>query len=33
MQNQASLTEAFFETTESSDLSKLLATRLELECK
>ena len=33
MQNQAFLTEAFFETTESSDLSKLLATRLELECK
>ena len=33
MQNQASLTEAFFETTESGDLSKLLATRLELECK
>ncbi|WP_291008610.1 DUF1007 family protein [Hoeflea sp.] len=32
-QNQASLTEAFFETTESGDLSKLLATRLELECK
>lgn len=32
-QNQASLTEAFFETTESSDLSKLLATRLELDCK
>lgn len=32
-QNQASLTEAFFETTQSSDLSKLLATRLELECK
>lgn len=31
-QNQASLTEAFFETTESGDLSKLLATRLELEC-
>ena len=31
-QNQASLTEAFFETTESSDLSKLLATRLELDC-
>lgn len=31
-QNQASLTEAFFETTQSSDLSKLLATRLELEC-
>ncbi len=30
-QNQASLTEAFFETTGSSDLSKLLATRLELE--
>ncbi|MDP2120544.1 MAG: DUF1007 family protein [Hoeflea sp.] len=33
MQNQASLTEAFFETTGSGDLSKLLATRLELECK
>ena len=32
-QNQASLTEAFFETTQSSDLSKLLATRLELDCK
>ncbi|MEM5470142.1 DUF1007 family protein [Hoeflea sp. AS60] len=32
-QNQASLTEAFFETTESSDLSKLFATRLELDCK
>ncbi|MBC7283876.1 MAG: DUF1007 family protein [Hoeflea sp.] len=32
-QNQASLTEAFFETTGSGDLSKLLATRLELECK
>ena len=32
-QNQASLTEAFFETTKSSDLSKLLATRLELDCK
>ncbi len=31
-QNQASLTEAFFETTQSSDLSKLLATRLELDC-
>ncbi|WP_340160386.1 DUF1007 family protein [uncultured Hoeflea sp.] len=31
-QNQASLTEAFFETTGSGDLSKLLATRLELEC-
>jgi ABC-type uncharacterized transport system substrate-binding protein len=31
-QNQASLTEAFFETTESGDLSKLLATRLELNC-
>ena len=32
-QNQASLTEAFFETTESADLSKLLATRLELDCR
>tara|TARA_R110002020_G_scaffold145912_2_gene320257 strand:- start:8317 stop:8973 length:657 start_codon:yes stop_codon:yes gene_type:complete len=32
-QNQASLTEAFFETTGSGDLSKLLATRLELDCK
>ncbi|OCW59417.1 DUF1007 family protein [Hoeflea olei] len=32
-ENQASLTEAFFETTQSSDLSKLLATRLELTCK
>jgi len=32
-QNQASLTEAFFETTTNSDLSKLFATRLELECK
>tara|TARA_R110002020_G_scaffold84230_7_gene208805 strand:+ start:1061 stop:1717 length:657 start_codon:yes stop_codon:yes gene_type:complete len=32
-QNQASLTEAFFETTGSGDLSKLLATRLELVCK
>lgn len=32
-QNQASLTEAFFETTKSGDLSKLLATRLELDCK
>jgi ABC-type uncharacterized transport system substrate-binding protein len=32
-QNQASLTEAFFETTKSSDLSKLFATRLELDCK
>lgn len=32
-QNQASLTEAFFETTESGDLSKLLATRLELDCQ
>lgn len=32
-QNQASLTEAFFETTQSGDLSKLLATRLELDCK
>ena len=31
-QNQASLTEAFFETTQSGDLSKLLATRLELTC-
>lgn len=31
-QNQASLTEAFFETTQSGDLSKLLATRLELDC-
>ena len=32
-QNQASLTEAFFETTGASDLSKLFATRLELNCK
>ena len=32
-QNQASLTEAFFETTGSGDLSKLLATRLELNCQ
>jgi len=32
-QNQASLTEAFFETTKSSDLSKLFATRLELDCQ
>ncbi|MCY0096631.1 DUF1007 family protein [Hoeflea ulvae] len=32
-QNQASLTEAFFETTTSNDLSKLLATRLELDCQ
>ncbi|VVT27165.1 DUF1007 family protein [Hoeflea sp. EC-HK425] len=31
-QNQALLTEAFFETTQSGDLSKLLATRLELTC-
>ncbi|MGJ8571556.1 MAG: DUF1007 family protein [Hoeflea sp.] len=32
-QNQASLTEAFFETTGSDDISKLLATRLELDCQ
>lgn len=32
-QNQDSLTEAFFETTGSGDLSKLLATRLELVCE
>ncbi|WP_322987662.1 DUF1007 family protein [Hoeflea sp.] len=31
-QNQDSLTEAFYDTTTSNDLSKLLATRLELTC-
>lgn len=32
-QNQDSLTEAFFDTTTNNDISKLLATRLELDCK
>lgn len=31
-ENEASLTEAFYETTGNNDLSKLLATRIELSC-